>query len=443
MHKIMKRNFMSGFDFACFSKVFCTTLLIISLILLCNIKREFIQNDFKRDFLMETIEQNPESIDITERVYDTVSEDDSPFSLHAASACLIDASSHRVLYDKSCDKPLPMASTTKIMTCILALEYNHPEDSVEVSAYAARMPKVKLGMSKGEHYRLNDLLYSLMLESHNDTAVAIAEHIGGSVEGFSDLMNKKAAMLGLSSTHFVTPNGLDAKDHHTTAKELSLIAAYCINESPAKDLFREIISTPTYSFSEESGRRSFTVNNKDLFLTQYEGALGIKTGFTGKAGYCFVGGATRNDMTLISAVLASGWPPDKAFKWQDTKALMDYGFKAYSVKELSKYFPDYKPIPLCSGGSYCASGIKALPVDKTRIFDGPVNYPLKKNDRLIIKNQFPDHINLPVNKGDPIACISIILNDETIYEKTITSQFSVAKYNYHDIIKFVLEYFLI
>ena len=148
-------------------------------------------------------------------------------------------------------------------------------------------------------------------------------------------------------------------------------------------------------------------------------------------------------MTLISAVLASGWPPDKAFKWQDTKALMDYGFKAYSVQELSKYFPDYKPIPLCSGGSYCASGIKALPVDKTQIFDGSVNYPLKKNDRLIIKNQFPDHINLPVNKGDPIACISIILNGETIYEKTITSQFSVAKYNYHDIIKFVLEYFLI
>ena len=136
--------------------------------------------------------------------------------LYAQSAVLMDADSGRVLFGKNAEAILPMASTTKIMTCILALERGNMEDLAEVSDYAASMPKVKLHMQKGETFRLNDLLYSLMLESHNDSAVAIAEHIGGSVEGFADMMNQKAQEIGCKNTYFITPNGLDSQKEITS-----------------------------------------------------------------------------------------------------------------------------------------------------------------------------------------------------------------------------------
>ena len=154
-----------------------------------------------------------------------------------------------------------MASTTKIMTCIVTLEQADLEDVVTVSEEAASQPKVHLGMRTGERFRLKDLLYSLMLESHNDSAVAIAEHVGGTVEEFADLMNKKAQTLGCENTYFITPNGLDATDengsHSTTAADLARIMSYCITESPKKEEFLAITGTPSYSFSNADGNRNF------------------------------------------------------------------------------------------------------------------------------------------------------------------------------------------
>ena len=144
----------------------------------------------------------------------------TPSSLYAKAYCVMDTESGRFLLSQNENKKMPMASTTKIMTCILALESGCLDEMVTVSAYAASMPDVQLNIREGEKYRLGDLLYSLMLESHNDTAVAIAEHIGGSVEGFAEQMNQKAEEIGCVSTHFVTPNGLDDPEHYTTAKEL-------------------------------------------------------------------------------------------------------------------------------------------------------------------------------------------------------------------------------
>lgn len=263
-------------------------------------------------------------------------------SLHAHAALLMDASSGRVLFSQNGDEVLPNASTTKIMTCILALEYmeKHPEQvkntPVTVSGYAARMPKVKLGLQEGEQYNLSDLLYSLMLESHNDTAVAIAEYIAGDVDSFADRMNEKARELGCENTFFVTPNGLDKERdgrwHSTTAHDLAEITAYALKN----EAFREIIKTPSYSFSEITKGRSFCVSNKDGFLSQMEGAIGVKTGFTGKAGYCFVGALEREGKSLISVVLASGWPPDKTWKWADTKKLMEYGLEHFHKTNLAE-----------------------------------------------------------------------------------------------------------
>lgn len=179
-------------------------------------------------------------------------EEDAAFSLHARSAVLMDGDSGRILYGKEPDTPLAMASTTKIMTCILALELGSGNQICTASANAAAQPQVKLGMREAEQFYLQDLLYSLMLESHNDTAVCIAESVAGSVEAFTGKMNEKAAGIGCRDTCFLTPNGLDAGEengdwHHTTAADLAEILRYCITESPKAAAFLKVTQTHQYN----------------------------------------------------------------------------------------------------------------------------------------------------------------------------------------------------
>ena len=252
------------------------------------------------------------------------------------------------MYEKNGYEVLPMASTTKIMTLLIVLEHTKPEDIVTVSQNAAKQPDVQLNMNTGEQYYVKDLCYSLMLESHNDTAVALAEHVGGSVEGFATMMNAKAKALGAYSANFVTPNGLDAEGHGITAADLAKIAAYAVKQED----FREITNTPSYTFRELTKGRTFTVNNKDAFLTMMEGAIGVKTGFTGKAGYCFVGALEREDRLFISVVLASGWPPHKTYKWNDTRLLMNYGLEGFQMLPLldeNVSLPELPQIPVMKG----------------------------------------------------------------------------------------------
>ncbi len=279
-------------------------------------------------------------------------EEDDKLNLYAQSAVLMDAGSGRILYAKNADEKRPMASTTKIMTCILALEYGNLGDYVEVSSYAAKMPKVKLGMQNGEYYRMEDLLYSLMLESHNDSAVAIAEHIGGSVEGFAGMMNQKARDIGCHDTFFITPNGLDATatlqngevmTHSTTAADLAKIMSYCILTSPEKDSFLQITQTASYQLTSYkqtddgfvAGGRSFSCSNHNAFLNMMDGALSGKTGFTGNAGYCYVGALRDGERYYVVALLACGWPNNKNYKWSDTAKLMEYGLSEYILHSFS------------------------------------------------------------------------------------------------------------
>ncbi|QHQ63798.1 hypothetical protein Ana3638_17605 [Anaerocolumna sedimenticola] len=260
--------------------------------------------------------------------------------LYAQSAALMDADTGRVLYEKNGYKEMPMASTTKIMTCIVALENAKLDDIVTVSKYASTMPDVQLNIREGEQFKLSDLLYSLMLESHNDVAVAIAEHVGGSVEGFAKMMNKKAKELGCEHTRFVTPNGLDAEGHYTTAVELAKIASYAVKN----DEFIKITNTSAWEFQELKKGRTFSVSNKDRFLYIYDGAIGVKTGFTGKAGYCFVGAVKKDNKTFISTVLACGWPPHKSYKWSDTTKLMDFGMDNFELKQIFKADKVFNPV---------------------------------------------------------------------------------------------------
>lgn len=271
-----------------------------------------------------------------------------PHELHAYSAVLYDAEGGRVLYEKNGYEVLPMASTTKIMTLLVVLENSEPDEIVTVSKNAAVQPDVQLNMNTGEQYYVKDLCYSLMLESHNDTAVALAEHVGGSVEGFAAMMNAKAKALGAYSANFVTPNGLDADGHGINAADLAKIAAYAVKQEE----FIEITNTSSYSFTELTKGRGFTVSNKNRFLGMMDGAIGVKTGFTGKAGYCFVGAVKREDRLLISVVLACGWPPNKNYKWSDTMKLMEYGIRGFEKKPLlmeESLLPKLPSLPVSRG----------------------------------------------------------------------------------------------
>lgn len=233
-----------------------------------------------------------------------------PTELYAQSAVLMDGDSGRVLFEKNGEEQRPMASTTKILTCILVLENAGLAEVACVSAKAAAQPQVRLGVREGEQYQIKDLLLSLMLESHNDAAVILAEHVGKSLEGFAHMMNQKAAEIGCEKYHFVTPNGLDGEDaggqHSITAGDLAKIMRYCIRLSPKREEFLAVTRTDSHSFTDVEGKRSFSCVNHNAFLGMMEGALSGKTGFTGKAGYCYVGALQRGEKTFIVVLLACG-----------------------------------------------------------------------------------------------------------------------------------------
>ena len=198
----------------------------------------------------------------------------------------MNADTGQIIYGKNENVAHANASTTKIMTCILALENCKLNEKVKFSPYAASIEPSKLYANAGEIFYLKDLLYSLMLPSHNDTAVAIAEHVSGSTAKFVKLMNKKAAEIGCTNTHFATPNGLDAGyNHYTTASDLAKIAQYAIK----KPMFRKLVSTGYYSFSNLNTGRSYSIGTTNALLGNVPGVQGMKTGYTNKAGYCFVG----------------------------------------------------------------------------------------------------------------------------------------------------------
>lgn len=243
------------------------------------------------------------------------------YNLSSDCALLINANTGKVVYAKNENVRHANASTTKIMTCILALENCKLNEKVTFSPYAASIEPSKLYANAGEVFYLKDLLYSLMLPSHNDTAVAIAEHVSGSTAKFVDLMNKKAAAIGCTNTHFATPNGLDfGYDHYTTASDLAKIARYAIK----RNMFRKLISTGYYSFSNLNTERTYYIGTTNALLGNLPGVQGMKTGYTNKAGYCFVGlSYSQKGNTYISVVLGGS---SSASRWEDSRRLLTYAY---------------------------------------------------------------------------------------------------------------------
>ncbi len=356
---------------------------------------------------------------------------EEPNNLYAQSAVLMDAESGRILFAKNGQEIMPMASTTKIMTCILALEKGNLADTVTATANAVAQPKVHLGMKEGESFCLKDLLYSLMLESHNDSAVAIAEHMAGSVEKFADMMNEKAKEIGCESTYFITPNGLDAEDekgaHATTAEELAHIMSYCIMESPKREEFLKITATPSHSFSNTDGSRTFQCNNKNSFLTMMDGAISGKTGFTGKAGYCYVGAVKREHRTFVVALLACGWPNNKNYKWKDTQALMEYAIEHYTYRDVYEE-PDFPKIEVEGGisdnGSMFDNAYAKLKVDTEK---EELRVLLRSDEEVEVKYEMPTRLEAPLLEGKKVGSVSYYLEGEKIEELDIVVDKNVQK----------------
>lgn len=352
--------------------------------------------------------------------------------LNALAACLIDADNGRVLYERNGYDVRAMASTTKIMTLTIALEQGNLEDVVTISKNAARQPDVQLNVNTGEQYRLEDLLYSLMLESHNDVAVAIAEHVGGSVEGFAALMNEKAQELGCYDTYFITPNGLDASDetgrHSTTAVDLARIAAYAVKN----EKFVEITNTKSYSFSEINGKRSFTVNNRDAFLNMMEGAFGVKTGFTGEAGYCFVGALKQDGRTFISVVLASGWPPNKTYKWKDTQKLMQRGIDNYFPQLVYEGKQNLASVAVDNG-----IGDKVC-LEST----GSLTMLLCEDDEVKSYYEYPCRVEAPVAIGEQLGNAYVYVNGELMGQFPIVATNQVDRMTFSYCLWRVVKWYL-
>lgn len=368
--------------------------------------------------------------------------------LYARSAVLMDADSGRILVRKDAEHPMPMASTTKIMTCIVTLENAELDDLVPVSAYAAKMPEVKLHITEGEHYQLNDLLHSLMLESHNDAAVAIAEHVGGSVEGFAQMMNEKAASIGCMDTFFITPNGLDAsvqvsadngtdstKIHSTTAADLARIMRYCITQSPKKEQFLKITRTQSHTFSNyekakdgkvSPGTRSFTCVNHNAFLHMMDGALTGKTGFTGNAGYCYVGALTSKGRTFIIALLACGWPNNKTYKWKDARKLFQYGIDHYEQKDITNY--DYKPNPVpVENGAGKDRMLKTKMQLPLTVRQQEQKILLSESDSVQVRAELPKQLSAPVKKGTKVGSLNYYINGELTAQMPVLAAQDIEK----------------
>lgn len=327
----------------------------------------------------------------------------------AQGAALIDGKTGRLLWEKNGETPMAMASTTKIMTAILVLEQADLTDAVTVSKNAAHQPEVHMELREGEQWKLGDLLSAMMLRSYNDAAVALAEHVCGSVEAFCGEMTAKAAQIGAKDTVFGSPNGLDShlsmEQHHSTAYDMALIAAYALENEE----FCKIIAQGEMTCSDISGKRQCHVTNADRFLKEFQGAMGVKTGYTNKAGHCFVGAAERDGVRLVSTVLGSGWGSSgKEKKWTDTKAIMTYGFatyRPYRAVEKGTDFGEVKVLdsPMESVGTVLAEGYEGL-------------FSEEEKESLRLEAVLPEEMEAPVKVGERLGSAKLMLGEDTLTE---------------------------
>ncbi len=331
----------------------------------------------------------------------------SPPSVSAQSAVLTEGDTGDVIYEKNADQRLPMASTTKIMTALVALEHVDPDSFFVIPKEAVGVEGSSVYLCEGDRVKVRDLLYALMLESANDAAVAIAVKVGGSVERFASMMNEKAEALGLTDTHYTNPHGLDDEDHFTTARDLAVLTGSAL-QNPA---FSEIVSTYSEDAFEgaANGRRRLVNHNR--LLRTLDGAVGVKTGFTRRAGRCLVSAVRRNGVLTVAVTLND--PND----WSDHKALHEYGQSLYTLRTLVEEGSEFIDLPVIGGEK---SGVRCSSRETVSV---PVPVDAKVSRRIEADRFVP----APVNEGDALAKAVYYVDGEEAASVPLYAEYGVGE----------------
>ena len=346
--------------------------------------------------------------------------------LNSRAAVIYDRKSKKVIWGKKENEKRPMASTTKIMTAIVVLENANLSDTVTVSKKSAGTGGSRLGLKVGDKITVNNLLYGLLMVSGNDAAVALAEYVGGSVEGFADKMNQKAEELGLESTHFISPHGLDMADHYTTALELAEMADYAMNN----EKFAQIVNTKNITINING--RSKSLKNTNELLGNLNGVNGVKTGFTNGANRCLVTSVNKDEMNIITVVLGADTKKDRT---NDSVKLIEYAYKNYTIYNLEDIINEKyqewknineKRINIVQGKNKYIS---------TRL-DKLDNYyiPIKKQDIDNVKVEIYSlkEMEAPIYENDYIGKLIVYNGQEKIEELCIRSNVSIERLTFLD-----------
>ena len=337
------------------------------------------------------LEKDTEEIDITSRI-----------------ALIYDRASGKILYEKNGNKQTPMASTTKIMTAIVVLENANLNDTVTIDSKSAGIGGSRLGLKKNDKITVNDLLYGLLLRSGNDAAIALATYVGGSVEGFAELMNKKAQELRLVNSHFVVPHGLDNEGHYTTAYELAKMADYALKI----DKFKEIVGCKTATIYINGYAK--TINNTNNLLGSVYGVYGVKTGFTNGAGRCLVAACKKNELDIITVIIGAD---TNNIRSKDTINLIKYAYNNFEVVEIKQIveqkFESWRAIN--QGRIYVNKGeenkvelyLEELTFDKMAVRK-------EKIDKIEICTNAIYYYEAPVENGKIIGNLKLVIDDEVV-----------------------------
>ena len=319
----------------------------------------------------------------------------------AKAMCTMEATTGRVLYAKNENTPLPMASTTKIMTAITAIENCRDlDEKFEISPKSVGIPGTSIYLRKGEALSIRELLYGLMLVSGNDASVAIGERVGGNVKNFVEMMNRTASKIGAKNSHFDNTHGLDSKTHYTSAYDLALITSYALSN----DTFREIVSTKNTKITTVEGKTRY-LKNKNRLLNSLDGCNGVKTGFTDDAGRCLVASCERDGMQLVSVVLNCG--P----MFEECATLLEKGFNEYEMVDVTKDYDYTNYIRLEQARKeFVKVGTK-----------GSYRYPMRKEEKgkITYIYKLPEKMEGGVEKDKVVGEIATYYGNDLLFSEKI------------------------
>ena len=417
------------------NRVLIKILIIITLLVVIfpYIKVNGMEDTSKENKVANIISEEDEKVDIEEIQNEVIETNaaNEELELNSRIALIYDRASRRILYEKNGNKQTPMASTTKIMTAIVVLENAELNDVVTIQAKAAGIGGSRLGLKKNDKITVNDLLYDLLLRSGNDAAVALAQYVGGSVEGFAEMMNKKAEELGLVNSHFIVPHGLDNEGHFTTAYELAKMADYALKI----DKFKQIVSTKITTININGYPKS--INNTNQLLGSVNGVYGVKTGFTNGAGRCLVTACNRNNLDIITVIIGANTTKQRT---SDTIKLIEYAYKNFEIVNLKgiieNQFEQWRN--LNEGRIIVNKGIqKQVKLQLEELEYTYIAVQKEKTNSIKVEVSCIFYLESPIYRNQLLGNFKIMLGNEVIEVLDITSTEEIRK---KDIKDYLLEF---